>query len=221
MGSNSPRADPRPGLPKSLQREWRRNYASTPYRKLPWFSPFPYPWLRQAVEQRWYRPGTRVLDVGCGAGTNAMFLARNGFRASGVDLAPAAIAAAKSRADRRGLSVDFRVADALRLPYPRGFFGGLLDVGCFHTLPIKLRTAYSRELARVLRRRGHYIVSWVSRESAQPYGPPHRPSLEEAATAFEEEFLFLRTEFERPSGAPFSVYHALLERRTRPRPARR
>jgi SAM-dependent methyltransferase len=208
----------RPGLPPSLQAEWRQNYATTPYTKLPWFSPHPYSWLRRAVEGGWYRKGTRVLDVGCGAGTNALFLAQSGFRASGVDLAPAAIEAAHAWARRRGLSVDFRVADALRLPYPRAYFGGLVDVGCFHTLPLALRTAYSRELARVLRPGGRYAVSWVGRESRQAFGPPHRPSIEEVAATFEAEFLFLRTEFEAPSIAPFSVYHALLERRSRPQP---
>lgn len=215
------RSGSRPGLPEALQAQWRQNYARTPYRDLPWFSPHPYPWLRRAIENRWYRRGTHVLDVGCGAGTNALFLAAAGFRTSGVDLAPAAIAAARERARRRGLAVDFRVADALRLPYGNGMFGGIVDVGCFHTLPIRLRRAYARELGRVLRPGGRYLVSWIGRESGQPFGPPHRPSLEEAAAAFEDEFLFLLTEFEKPAGGSLSVYHALLERRVRPRPPAR
>lgn len=211
----------RPGLPTTLQTQWRENYARTPYRKLPWFSPRPYPWLQRAVEEGWIRSGARVLDVGCGAGTNALFLAKSGFRASGVDIAPAAIEAARKRAERMRLRVDFRAADALRLPYPRGTFGGLLDVGCFHTLPIRLRRAYSQELGRVLRPAGRYLLSWVARESGQTYGPPHRPSLEEVAAAFEDEFLFRRTEFETAAAGTFNVYHALLERRTRPRPSAR
>lgn len=211
----------RPGLPDSLRSQWRANYARTPYRKLPWFSPRPYPWLRHAVEEGWFRSGARVLDVGCGAGTNALFLARSGYRASGVDIAPGAIEAARNRAARLRLRVDFRVSDALQLPYARGTFGGLLDVGCFHTLPIRLRRAYSRELGRVLRPGGRYVVSWVGRESGQSYGPPHRPSLEEVAATFEEEFLFRETQFENATHGSFSVYHALLERRTRARPAAR
>jgi SAM-dependent methyltransferase len=206
------------GLPESLKAGWRRTYATTAYHKLPWFSPHPYPWLRRAVEEGWLRRGGRVLDVGCGAGTNSLFLARSGFRVSGVDLAPGAIEAARARAARRGLSVDFQAGDALRLPYPPKSFEGLLDVGCFHTLPIPLRRTYSRELARVLRPGGRYILAWVGRESDQGFGPPHRPSLEEATAAFEEEFLFLRTEFAPARGGSFSDYRALLERRRLPRP---
>jgi SAM-dependent methyltransferase len=215
------RSSHRSGLPESQQAAWRRTYSSTHYRRLPWFSPRPYPWVREAVEAGWLRPGTPVLDVGCGAGTNALFLARSGFNTSGVDLAPAAIAAAQRRAAHRKVSVDFRVGDALRLPFPRGRFGGLVDVGCFHTIPFALRRAYSKELARVSRAGARYVLAWVGRESPGGFGPPHRPSLEEAAATFEEEFIFLRTQFSAARGRPFAEYRAILERRSRPRPPRR
>ncbi len=214
-------AHSRPGLPPSQQAAWRRTYASTHCRKLPWFSSTPYPWVRQAVEEGWLRRASPVLDLGCGAGTNALFLAHSGFRTSGIDLAPAAIEAAKARAAHRGLSIDFRVGDALRLPFRPGEFAGLVDVGCFHTIPIDLRRAYSSEIARVARPGARYVLAWVARESSQPFGPPHRPSLEEAAAAFEEEFLFLRTQFSAARRGPFAEYRALLERRARPRPAPR
>lgn len=214
----SKRVDPRPGLPEGLQRQWGETYRRTHYRDLPWFSTHPYSWLRRGVKEGWFRPGTRVLDVGCGAGTNALFLARSGFRASGTDLAPAAIEAARGRAARLRLKVDFRVGDALRLPYPEHYFGGLVDVGCFHTLPPELRRSYSQELGRVLRPGGKYLVSWVAREAASRFGPPHRPSLEEATAAFEKEFLFLRTEYENSGPGTLTTYHALLERRAAPQP---
>jgi len=170
------------------------------------------------VESGWIPRGCRVLDVGCGAGTNSIFLSRSGFRTSGVDLAPGAIAAATARAKRAGLSIDFRVGDALQLPYRDAFFGGLVDVGCFHTFPVSLRRGYARELARVLRPRGRYLLSWIARESTGERGPPHRPSLGEVTDTFEREFLFLRAEFE-PAGRDRSdAYRALLERRSVPQP---
>jgi len=217
------RASKRPELPAATRREWAARYAATPYRDLPWFSPQPYPWVAEAVKGGLWRSGTRLLDVGCGAGTNALFLARSGFRVAGIDVADGAIAAARVRAKSAGLAVDFRVGDALRLPFADAYFGGAIDIGCFHTLPARLRTAYSRELARVLRPRRAFALSWVAREFRGERGPPHRLSLHEVTDAFEEEFLFERTEYRasstgRPThGAP-SVYCAVLGRRSFPRP---
>jgi SAM-dependent methyltransferase len=205
-------------LPKDMRDAWAKTYQETPYRELPWFSPRPYPWVRQAVNAGWFRRGSRVLDVGCGAGTNAMFLSESGFRAAGIDVAPKAIEAARRRAERLGLTADFQVADALRLPFAKGYFGGLIDVGCFHTLPTRLRGAYSRELARVLRPGGRYALSWVAREHAEMLGPPHRPSVEETAAAFEHDFQFLRTEYHNGSRWAIPAYSALLERRSTPQP---
>ena len=139
------------GLPEQAKRQWRQVYERASYRDLPWFSARPFGWIEKAAAEGWIRRGGRVLDVGCGAGTNSLFLARSGYRPSGIDLAPAAIAAASKRASGAALSAEFQVADALRMPFPRGRFDGAIDVGCFHTLPIRLRAAYCRELSRVLR----------------------------------------------------------------------
>ncbi len=216
----------RSGLPPEEKASWSRTYRETDYHELPWFSKEPYPWVTQAVKQKWWIRGSRILDIGCGAGTNSLFLARSGFKVTGVDIAEGAIQAAKARAEKAGLAVDFRVADALDLPFPDGQFGGAIDIGCFHTLPIALRRQYAQEVARVVRPRRAFVLSWVAREHTTDFGPPHRPSLEEAAGALEEEFLFRRVEFHPShSGRQFRgalpVYFALLGRRSFPRPKAR
>jgi SAM-dependent methyltransferase len=207
------------GVTDRAREAWEETYQKTPYRQLPWFSPRAYYWVVRAVRERWLRPGTRVLDVGCGAGTNSIFLARARFRVCGVDLAPMAVAAAKKRAARAGLVIDFRVGDVLRLPFPSGSFGGAIDVGCFHTFDPSLRPAFAQELGRVLRPEARYVLSWIAREHAGALGPPHRPGLDEVTQALEDQFKFLRCEFHegtRTTGPPH--FTALLERRARPRP---
>jgi SAM-dependent methyltransferase len=216
-------AKAKPSIPASHQRQWKARYRETPYRELPWFSPTPYPWVAETARQGKWIAGSRILDLGCGAGTNSIFLAKSGFRVSGIDLADGAIEAATARAERAHLSIDFRVGDVLNLPYPDGYFGGAIDIGCFHTLPVRLRPAYAKELARVLRPRRLFALSWIAREFRPEQGPPHRPSVEEVAQALEEEFLFLRTEYRASysgrvqANAP-PVYCAWLGRRSFPRP---
>lgn len=214
------------GLPKEARKGWVQRYAETPYRELPWFSPTPYPEVVQAVKENWWIRGSRILDIGCGAGTNSLFLAKNGFKVTGVDIADGAIAAARSRAEAAGLKVDFRVGDALALPFPDEHFGGAIDIGCFHTLPPELRRKYSKEIHRVVHARRTLALSWVAREEKSDWGPPHRLSVEEVARALEEEFLFLATEYRpSPSGrrvkGSLAVYFSRLGRRSFPRPPAR
>jgi len=203
----------KPTLPSESAERWRRTYAETPYRELPWFSPRAYRWLRTMVAEGRLRRGSRVIDLGCGAGTNALYLARSGFRVSGVDIAPGAIDAATRRAQRAGVVVDLRVGDVLRLPYASGEFAAATDVGCFHTLPEPLRPAYSAEVSRVLRPGGSLLLSWVAREHTGPHGPPHRLSLAEVTSVLEPNFLFRSVEYSDPPRRGLRAYQAQLERR--------
>ncbi len=75
-----------------------------------------------------------VIDVGCGTGENALYLAARGFEVTGVDAAPTAIARAQEKAAARGLSATFLVADALALPDLGQTFDAALDCGLFHVL---------------------------------------------------------------------------------------
>jgi SAM-dependent methyltransferase len=194
-------------------------YERTPYDQLPWFESGPSIGVQRAVDEGFLSPGGDVLDIGCGAGSNVLFLAGRGFRAHGIDLSPGAVAAAHSRAALAHLTVDVQEGDALALPFPDASLDALIDNGCFHTLPLSRREHYAKEVHRVLRANGSFVLSWVAREHAGPKGPPHRPSLAEVTALLESRFLFVRTGF-HPSdenGEP-PVYFAFLTRRSAPYP---
>jgi SAM-dependent methyltransferase len=197
-------------------------YERTPYEQLPWFEPGPSRAVRLAVDEGFLPKGAAVLDIGCGAGSNVLFLAEHGYVAHGVDLSPGAVAAARSRAARAGLAVDIQEGDALALRFADGSLNAVIDNGCFHTLPFSRRGRYAKEVHRVLHPEGRFVLSWVAREHTAATGPPHRPSLGEVTAIFEPRFLFVRTGF-RPApeeGEP-STYFAFLARRSVPYPPRR
>lgn len=72
--------------------------------------------LLQLIPFDQYR-GRRVLEVGCGAGTDVVRFARGGARVTGVDAAPSAIALARQNVSQQGLSADLQVADGEALPF--------------------------------------------------------------------------------------------------------
>src|SRR4051794_26827266 len=62
------------------------------------------------------QPGEVALDIGCGAGREAIFLAQCGYRTIGVDMTVKALEIARERAREEGVPVDFRQGNALDLP---------------------------------------------------------------------------------------------------------
>jgi SAM-dependent methyltransferase len=113
-----------------------------------WDGSEPQPELAALTRER---PPGRALDLGCGTGTDAIYLASQGWEVVGVDFVPEAIATARSRAAAAGSAATFVVGDATRLRQAgiSGDFGLVIDVGCYHAIPARLRDAYAAEVAAV------------------------------------------------------------------------
>ncbi len=188
------------GTSKADRAMWNRLYSGSPLRDLPWFAQEPYPPLVRAVESGRLKPPGPILDIGCGLGTNALWLASRGFRATGIDLAPTAVEAAKSRRTSESRLADFRVDDILRSELPAGRFRAAVDVGCFHTLRKRHRRAYSQGVARLLRPGATLVLFWVAREETGTWGPPHRLSVGDITESFESEFRVERIEYRPRTG---------------------
>jgi SAM-dependent methyltransferase len=94
-------------------------------------------------------PRGRALDFGCGTGTDAVWLAKQGFDVVGIDVVNKPIARALLRAKKDGVNVRFLVADAAASEMDLGEpFSLLLDVGCFQSVPDSVRDGLVRAYAR-------------------------------------------------------------------------
>jgi len=126
-----------------------------------WDSPEPRPELAELVRGR---PPGRVLDLGCGTGSDVLYLASLGWEAVGVDFAPKAIQIARSRAAKSGSAAGFIVGDVTRLREAgvTGRFDLVIDVGCYHGIPGGRRDTYRASVAAVTEPGGDLYLAGIS-----------------------------------------------------------
>jgi ubiquinone/menaquinone biosynthesis C-methylase UbiE len=115
--------------------------------------------------------GGDVIDVGCGTGENALYLASRGLAVIGVDAAPTAIAQAQEKARLRGSSATFLVADALALEGLGRTFDVAIDCGLFHTFSDADRVRFERSLHRTLQVGGRYALLCFNEHQPGGLGP--------------------------------------------------
>jgi cyclopropane fatty-acyl-phospholipid synthase-like methyltransferase len=126
-----------------------------------------------------------VLDIGCGTGENALYLASKGHEVWGIDFIPTAIERARDKARKRGLAVHFEVGDALKLDGLSRTFDTVIDCGLFHVFDDEERLRYIQSLARVLSPGG--MVHLLCFSDQEPPGQgPRRVSQPEIHSAFRD-----------------------------------
>ena len=90
------------------------------------FGEEPNAWLRDHAHH--WQAGQRVLCVADGEGRNSVWLAQQGLRVEAFDISPVGVAKARSLADRRGVQVDYQVADCDGFAWPRAAYGGVAAI---------------------------------------------------------------------------------------------
>jgi SAM-dependent methyltransferase len=157
-----------------MPHDWNEKYASG--EPLPWDTDTPDPQLVGMVESGAIAPG-RTLEIGCGTGTHAIFLAQRGFDVLGVDISEVAISKAKARA--RELC-RFEVVDFLAASPAGGPFEFVFDRGCFHAFDHESERAhFARKVAAELVEHGLWLSLIGNTESpTREEGPPRRSARE-------------------------------------------
>lgn len=127
-------------------------------------------WMRNVLLERYTRlflPGQAVLDVGCGTGIDARFLAQRGIRVVGLDASPSMIAQARAKLDldRFKEPVDLRVLDIGEIgSLPAGGFDGIISAFASLSTVADL-DAFGADAARLLRPRGTIVLHLLNRWS--------------------------------------------------------
>lgn len=175
------------------------------------FLDWSFPYITSAHEKSWgtqpdkttenlvaslaLRAGSRVLDIGCGAGRNAPILIKGGLQYTGIDIAGAAIALAR----RAFPGNNFIQGDALDRDWDENLFDIAIDYGFFHTLPPWKRKRYFALIEKIVTPGGHLITAaWDGTPSPAPieYVCGHLP-----------EWACNEEEFTKLAGPAFRLIH--------------
>ena len=114
--------------------------------------------LRRLVEQAQLSAGQRVLDLGCGTGAGTLLAKRtqSGIEITGLDPDAKALARARRKAERDGLTIEFVQGFGDALPFPDASFDRVLSSFMFHHLEREQKPAVLREIRRALRPGGSF-----------------------------------------------------------------
>lgn len=164
-----------------MNTNWDERYRTG---ETPWDCGQPCGELVRVIDEYAISPG-RVCELGCGTGTDAVYLARRGFDVVGVDLSPTAIAAANRRAADAGVEARFISGDVLNLPDLGAPFPFIYDRGCYHVVRQIDEAGIVGVMHRLLAPGGRLLMLCgnANEESPPEQGPP-RVSEREIRSAF-------------------------------------
>jgi SAM-dependent methyltransferase len=189
-------------IAQTVMKNFYRKAEGDPQR-LPWHRDAPSRLLTSAVASRQGRG--RVLDVGCGAGTFSVFLAKQGMDVTGIDIFPEATAMAQRLAARH--NVDVKLIDADLFGYvPERRFDLVLDSGCLHSLVGGNVATYKAQLLRWLVPGGDFVLEHWGKRHALDWRPigPRRRSQATIERIFAPEFDLVESEVtDFPTPLPF------------------
>jgi SAM-dependent methyltransferase len=142
-------------------------YKNTPLEEIPWNMKTPPELLVELVDSGKVRP-CKAVDLGCGAGNYAIYLAGRGFEVTGIDFSPTAIRIAKENAEKKGVKCNFFVADVIDgLDKINQTWDFAYDWGLLHHISPKRRRKYLENVRRILNPKGKFLsVSFSEKDTS-------------------------------------------------------
>ncbi|MGA9170074.1 MAG: class I SAM-dependent methyltransferase [Nitrososphaeraceae archaeon] len=174
----------RKGLP-----DWETLYKTQKVETMPWYNKNFDSDLEKELDERKIINvgGQKFLDLGTGSGTQAMWLAKRGYKVIGSDLSEASINRARNvYANEK--NVDFVVDNILNSKFKDSEFDYIFDRGCFHVLPPEDRKKYINKIKQILKDNGILFLKCFSDKEPIQEGP-FKSSQDEITNLYSESFV--------------------------------
>jgi cyclopropane fatty-acyl-phospholipid synthase-like methyltransferase len=145
------------------------------------------PELVNLVYTKKIKPASKILEVGCGLGTESIFLAVRGMDVTAVDLSSTAIDTGIKIAEQYNVNINWIVGDLLEENLFENEFDVITDQGCFHHMKESEFEKYREKICRYLKSGGLFILRAFS--DAMPAGEqPRRVSSDDMLNTFSKDF---------------------------------
>lgn len=145
---------------------WDRFYADRD-KTVPFFRCIPDENLHAYVRDRKFRPG-KILDIGCGTGRNAIYLAKYGFSVEAIDFSVASIAWAKENAKIEDTRVNFICDSIFNYTVASDNYDYIYDSGCLHHIKPHRRSQYLEHISGLLKPGGYFGLTCFNPNGAAP-----------------------------------------------------
>jgi SAM-dependent methyltransferase len=172
---------------KREDRDWEVIYSEHGLAEIPWHSDEPDQELIDLIENKQIEPDS-VLDVGCGAGTDALYCASKGCKVTAIDVSHEAIRIARERAGKAGLEINFTAGNFVDVEFQNESFDFINDRGFFHHIDPGRREKVAVKINSLLKSNGYYYLRcWSDKEEESVRGP-YRISKDEIKNTFSKFF---------------------------------
>jgi len=164
--------------PERLKRtpDWEKVYSEVNLARIPWNSDKPDHELTELIDSKKIVP-CYVLDVGCGTGTDAIYLASKGANVTGIDISHEAIRIAGDKAEKAAVKVTFMAGDFLDTEFENERFDFVNDRGFFHIISPLRREEFAAKVSRILKSQGfYYLRCWSDKQEFEGESTPYRIS---------------------------------------------
>lgn len=155
-----------------------RVYEDVPLHEISWFNGSVGSELGALVVDGIIKRGDRVIDLGCGPGIDTLFFATQGMVATGIDRSESALDIARRLADIFGVDASWILGDILATSLADGCADVVNDSYVFHNVRPEARPQYAKEVVRLLRPGGIFVLRGFSDQMEAGRGPYRLTSAE-------------------------------------------
>lgn len=156
-----------------IQKRWEQSYSSYYKFKPVWDRSYPSPILTSYINKS-SLTGNKILSLGCGSGTNEIYLAEIGYDVIGVDISHSAISICKNRTEESNLSIKWICHDILDLKSNPDIcnkpFDLILDRGCYHHMRYISSESYIETIKHFMQNNSFAKIVIISCNSSFPPG---------------------------------------------------